>query len=99
MPEYSQSQQAPIVESVKSITLQTGDKLDARIKYYWFGVAIVEFTVAFECDLDSLCTRSFRWMNNPEAEEAGEKLLHAQLDRFGPGAGETIAQNGSMKTT
>ena len=34
-PEYSQVQQAPIVESVKSIALQTGDKLDARIKYYW----------------------------------------------------------------
>src|ERR1700677_4029956 len=32
VPEYSQVQQAPIVESVKSITLQTGDKLDARIK-------------------------------------------------------------------
>jgi hypothetical protein len=84
VPEYSQVQQAPIVESVKSITLQTGDKLDARIKYYWFGVAIVEFTVAFECDLDSLCNRSFRRMNDPETEEAAEKLLHAQLDRFGP---------------
>jgi len=83
-PEYSQAQQAPIVESGKSITLQTGDKLDARIKYYWFGVAVVELTVAFECDLDSLCTHSFRWMNAPEVEETAEKLLRDDLDRFGP---------------
>jgi hypothetical protein len=83
-PEYSQAQQAPIVESGKSITLQTGDKLDARIKYYWFGVAAVELTVAFECDLDSLCTRSYRWMNAPEVEETAEKLLRDHLDRFGP---------------
>jgi hypothetical protein len=32
-PEYSQVQQAPIVESVGSVTLLTNEKLDARIKY------------------------------------------------------------------
>ncbi|MGD0427636.1 MAG: hypothetical protein ABSC10_13025 [Candidatus Acidiferrales bacterium] len=83
-PEYSQVQQAPIVESLGSITLLTNEKLDARIKYYWFGVAAVELTAVFECDFDSLCTRSFRWMNAPEVEEAAEKLLREQLARFGP---------------
>jgi len=83
-PEYSQTQQAPIVESVGPITLPTNEKLDARVKYYWFGVAVVELTAAFECDLDSLCNRSFRWMNAPEVEEAAEKLLHDHLNRFGP---------------
>jgi hypothetical protein len=83
-PEYSQVQQAPIVESLGSITLLTNEKLDARIKYYWFGVAAVELTAVFECDFDSLCARSFRWMNAPEVEEAAEKLLREQLDRFGP---------------
>jgi hypothetical protein len=83
-PEYSQTQQAPIVESVGTIALPANEKLDARIKYYWFGVAVVELTVAFECDLDSMCARSFRWMNAPEVEEAAEKLLRDHLDRFGP---------------
>jgi len=83
-PEYSQVQQAPIVESVGSITLLTNEKLDARIKYYWFGVAAVELTAVFECDLDALCVRSSRWMNAPEVEEAAEKLLREHLDRFGP---------------
>ncbi len=81
-PEYSQSQQAPIVESVGSVTLPTQDRLDAQIKYYWFGVAVVELTAAFECDLDGLCTQSFRWMNAPEVEETAEKLLRDHLDRF-----------------
>jgi len=83
-PEYSQAQQAPIVESVGSVTLLTNDKLEARIKYYWFGVAAVELTAVFECDLDDVCARSFRWMNAPEVEEAAEKLLREHLDRFGP---------------
>src|ERR1700678_4576870 len=81
-PEYSQSQQAPIVESVGSITLPTQERVDAQIKYYWFGVAVVELTAAFECDLDGLCTQSFRWMNAPEVEETVETLLRAHLDRF-----------------
>jgi hypothetical protein len=81
-PEYSQSQQAPIVESVASIVLPTQDKLDAQIKYYWFGVAVVEFTTPFECDLDGLCTQSFRWMNAPEVEETAENLLRDHSDRF-----------------
>src|ERR1700691_5511971 len=81
-PEYSQSQQAPIVESVGSITLPTQERVDAQIKYYWFGVAVVELTAAFECDLDGLCTQSFRWMNAPEVEETAEKLLRDHLDRF-----------------
>ena len=83
-PEYSQAQQAPIVESVGAVTLATNEKLDARIKYYWFGVAVVELTAAFECDLDALCGRSFRWMNAPDVEEAAEKLLRDHLNRFGP---------------
>jgi hypothetical protein len=83
-PDYSQGQQAPIVESVGSITLATGEKLEARIKYYWFGVATVEFTTVFECDIDGLSERSFRWMNAPEVEDAAEKLLRDQLARFGP---------------
>ncbi len=40
-PEYAQTQQhAPIVESVGPVTLSTGERLEARIKYYWFGVDI-----------------------------------------------------------
>jgi hypothetical protein len=83
-PEYSQVQQAPIVESVKALTLGTGERLDAQIKYYWFGVAAVELTSAFECNLDSLCARSSRWMNAPEVEQAAEALLRDQLGRFAP---------------
>jgi hypothetical protein len=82
-PEYSQSQTVPIVESVGSLTLPTQERLDAQIKYYWFGVAAVELTASFECELKDLCPKSFRWMNAPEVEETAEKLVRAHLARFG----------------
>src|ERR1700726_2462336 len=68
-PEYAQAQHAPIVESVDPVALPTGEKLDARVKYYWFGVVSVEFTAGFECDFNALPPQSYRWMNAPEVDE------------------------------
>jgi hypothetical protein len=81
-PEYAQAQTAPIVEAIAPLTLPTGEKLDARIKYYWFGVAAVELSAEFECDFDGLCTQSYRWMNAPEVERAAEELLRSRLESF-----------------
>ena len=83
-PEYAQAQHVPIVESMGPLALPTGEKLDARIKYYWFGVVGVELTSGFECDFDSLCPQSYRWMNAPEVEKAAEALLRTHLDRIRP---------------
>src|ERR1700747_877851 len=83
-PEYAQTQHAPIVESVEPVALSTGEKLEARIKYYWFGVVAVELITGFKCDFDSLCPQTYRWMNAPEGEEAAEALLRSRLDRFRP---------------
>ena len=83
-PEYAQTQHAPIVESVEPVALSTGEKLEARIKYYWFGVVAVELITGFKCDFDSLFPQTYRWMNAPEVEETAEALLRSRLDRFRP---------------
>ena len=81
-PDYAQTQNVPILELVDPVTLTTGEKLDARIKYYWFGVVSVELATAFDCDFDSLRSKSYRWMNAPEVEKAAEDLLHVRLERL-----------------
>lgn len=83
-PEYAQAQNAPVLESIGSVALPTGEKLDARVKYYWFGVASVELVTAFECDLDALCGQSNRWMNAPEVENKAEELLRSRLEHVRP---------------
>jgi hypothetical protein len=83
-PEYAQAQTPPINESVSAIALPTGEKLRAKIKYYWFGVASVELTTDFECDFDALSGQSYRWMNAPEVENAAEDLLRRRLERLRP---------------
>jgi len=83
-PEYAQPQNAPIVEPGGLLILPTGEKLDVRIKYYWFGVVSVELTRSFECDFDSLCIQSYRWMNAPEVEKAAQEHLQSHLERLCP---------------
>lgn len=83
-PEYAQAQNQPLLESVEPVVLPGGEKLEAKIKYYWFGVASVELSVPFECLFNSICGQSYRWMNAPEVEKAAEVLLRARLERFRP---------------
>ena len=83
-PEYAQAQNPPLEESLEPLTLPSGEKLGGKIKYYWFGVASVELTTPFQCNLDSLCGDSYRWMNAPEVEKAAEDVLRARLERFHP---------------
>ncbi|HLZ90365.1 MAG TPA: hypothetical protein VKQ28_01525 [Candidatus Acidoferrum sp.] len=83
-PEYAQAQNPPLEESLDPFTLPGGEKLEGKIKYYWFGVASVQLTTPFQCDLDNLCGDSYRWMNAPEVEKAAEELLRGRLERFRP---------------
>ncbi len=83
-PEYAQAQNPPLEESLEPLTLPSGEKLSGKIKYYWFGVASVELTTPFQCDLTALCGDSYRWMNAPEVEKAAEDVLRARLERFQP---------------
>jgi hypothetical protein len=83
-PEYAQAQTPPLEESIEPLTLPGGEKLEGKIKYYWFGVASVELATPFQCNLNALCGDSYRWMNAPEVEKAAEDLLRARLARFRP---------------
>jgi hypothetical protein len=83
-PEYAQAQNPPLEESLEPLPLPSGEKLGGKIKYYWFGVASVELTTPFQCNLDALCGDSYRWMNAPEVEKAAEDVLRIRLERFQP---------------
>jgi hypothetical protein len=83
-PEYAQAQNVAIREALGPITLPSGEKLEAAIKYYWFGVASVELSTPFECDFEAFCPQSYRWMNATEVESAAEELLRSRTEQFRP---------------
>ena len=81
-PEYAQAQNAPLQEKLDPVKLTTGETLEANIKYYWFGVASLEFTTPFQCQFEAFSCESSRWMNAPEVESAAEELLRKRLQQI-----------------
>src|SRR5271167_590945 len=67
-PEYVRFERPPVVEPLERITLETGEQLEGRLKYYDYGVVCVEFELPFEGGWDMLVDLSCRYIAAPEVE-------------------------------
>lgn len=81
-PEYVRLEQAPIVEPCDPVTLPTGERLTASIKYHAFAVVVVQFEAPFECDWNALLPQASRWMDAPDLEPYARELARRHLDRL-----------------
>lgn len=59
-PEYVRFERAPIIEPSEPIVLSAGEQLICSIKYYAYAVVVVQLEVPFECDWNTLLSRSSR---------------------------------------
>ncbi|HEV2386743.1 MAG TPA: hypothetical protein VGS20_05750, partial [Candidatus Acidoferrales bacterium] len=83
-PEYVRFERAPIVEPCDPVTLPTGERLTASIKYYAFAAVVLQFEAPFECDWDALLPQASRWMDAPDLEPYARELVRRHLDRVTP---------------
>ena len=67
-PEYVRFERPPVVEPLERVTLETGEQLEGRLKYYDYGVVCVEFELPFEGGWDMLVDLSCRYIAAPEVE-------------------------------
>ena len=72
----------PLAESLEPFTLQTGERVEAKAKYYDYGVVSIELQLAFSCDWGSLVSQFARWHGAPELENRAGDLLRAALQRM-----------------
>jgi hypothetical protein len=78
-PEYVRFERPPVIEPLASITLETGETLRRRIKYYDYGVACVDLSFDFEADWPGLVQLSSRWVSSPEVESRTSELVRARV--------------------
>jgi hypothetical protein len=67
-PEYVRFEQPPVVETLDEFTLASGERLRGRIKYYDYGVAVVELVLPFEGGWPQLIDLSSRHASGFEIE-------------------------------
>ena len=83
-PGYVQYQRPPVVEPIEPLVLETGERLDAQIKYYDYGVLSVVFELPFSGDWDTLVRLSGRWVWDTDFASFASKAVKKKIERATP---------------
>jgi hypothetical protein len=83
-PGYVQYQRPPVLEPVEALVLETGERLDAQIKYYDYGVLSVVFELPFSGDWNDLVRLSGRWVWDTDFASLASPIVKKRLERARP---------------
>jgi len=83
-PEYVRFEHTPIVEPTEPLMPETDLKAACTMKYYSFGVVVVQVEIPFESDWNSLLSQNSRWMDASEIEETARTVARQHLERVEP---------------
>src|SRR5258706_11057253 len=73
-PGYVRYERPPVVERVEPLVLETGQRLDAQIKYYDYGVLRVDFELQFFGDWDKLVRLASRLVWDTDFASLAQKI-------------------------
>ena len=80
-PDYVRFEQPPVVDPLDPIELDSGERLQAKAKYYDYGVVSVELEMRFECEWQTLVERSSAWISAPGIERRADESIRRALKR------------------
>jgi hypothetical protein len=83
-PGYVRFQRPPVVETVEPLVLESGEHLDAQIKYYDYGVLSVVFELPFSGDWDTLVRLAGRWVWDTDFTSFAQRVVKQKIERAKP---------------
>ena len=83
-PGYVRYERPPVVETIEPLVLESGERLDAQVKYYDYGVLSVVFELPFSGDWDTLVRLSSRWVWDTDFTSFATKIARQKLERAAP---------------
>lgn len=78
-PDYVRFERTPVSEVIKPVLLKSGERLEGRLKYYEYGVVILELDMRFEGDWKDLIELSSRWIGTPELERNTIEMVQGHV--------------------
>jgi hypothetical protein len=91
-PEHVRFEQAPIAEPAQPVELKTGERVLCSIKYYAFGVVVVQFEVPFESDWDGVLAQASRWTDPADIEPYAREIARTHLEKLAPAVIKPVDQ-------
>ena len=83
-PSYIRFQDPPLTESAEPLTLSTGEQAKTSVRYYAFGVAVLQLELAFECKWAELISRSATWTEIPNLRSDARKIVEGHIAALTP---------------
>lgn len=91
-PLYVRFEQAPVGEPCDSFHLATGESVDARLRYFDYGVVSLEIELHFHCDWPELIALSHRWIEAGEVEHRGLEIVRRHVNRVKASLGKPYGE-------
>ena len=73
-------QRPPVVESLGTLTLESGEQLQGEIKYYDYGVLSVVFELPFEGGWEKLTALASRWVWDVDFAAQATEMVRRKLE-------------------
>jgi hypothetical protein len=81
MPEYVRFEKPPVIEYLEPLPLENGERLQAQMHHYEYGVVSIELQLPFECDWRELMRLSSRSIGDPDIEKQAADGVRRSLAR------------------
>jgi len=83
-PGYIRYERPPLVEPIEPLVLDSGERLEGKIKYYDYGVVSVVFELPFSGDWDTLIRLGSRWVWDVDFAGQASRIARQKLERAAP---------------
>lgn len=83
-PGYIRYERPPLVETIETLVLESGEKIEGQIKYYDYGVLSVVFQLPFDGDWETLIHLAGRWVWDVDFAGHASRIVRQKLERAGP---------------
>jgi hypothetical protein len=83
-PGYIRYERPPLVEPIEPLVLDSGERLEGKIKYYDYGVVSVVFELPFSGDWDTLIRLGSRWVWDVDFAGHASRIARQKLERAAP---------------
>ncbi|HLK34238.1 MAG TPA: hypothetical protein VKT29_14175, partial [Terriglobales bacterium] len=83
-PAYVRFARPPVVERVEPIVLAHGERLEAQIKYYDYGVVSIIFELPFAGEWQTLAQLASSWMWEGDFDRHASAIARQKLERARP---------------
>ena len=83
-PEYVRYERPSVIEQLGKCRLGSGLSVDARVRYFEYGVASVELMALFHGSWDDLVQFAHSWITSTASESCASTKLRVSLERAQP---------------